>query len=235
MPFESAHQQIEHDRKCQDQNNSGKHARTVQGRAILGYEIAYTVGRGEHFGKAITYAELPTGRPRDKIGVDAAGDEERDAQGVRVFRKFTTACRLEGPYTPLYPFGYGLSYSAFEYGALALDMTVLRGERDTLTASVTVRNAGARVAEEIVQLYISDPVASRSRPLRELKGFRKIMLAPGEEKWVSFKIAAAELRFFRAERLAAPEPVFEPGTFIIQIGSSSQTLAAARVEWCADT
>jgi beta-glucosidase len=183
----------------------------------------------------ITYAELPTGRPRDKIGVDAAGDEERDAQGVRVFRKFTTACRLEGPYTPLYPFGYGLSYSAFEYGALALDMTVLRGERDTLTASVTVRNAGARVAEEIVQLYISDPVASRSRPLRELKGFRKIMLAPGEEKWVSFKIAAAELRFFRAERLAAPEPVFEPGTFIIQIGSSSQTLAAARVEWCADT
>ena len=86
-----------------------------------------------------------------------------------------------------------------------------------------------------MQLYIGDPVASRSRPLRELKGFRKIMLKPGEQQRVSFTIAAADLRFFRAERLAAPEPVFEPGTFVIQVGSSSQTLAAARVEWCADT
>ena len=93
---------------------------------------------------------------------------------------------------------------------------------------MTVRNTGARAAEEIVQLYIGDPVASRSRPLRELKGFRKIMLKPGEQQTVSFTIAAADLRFFRAERLAAPEPIFEPGTFIVQIGSSSQTLAAAR-------
>jgi beta-glucosidase len=183
----------------------------------------------------ISYAEPPTGRPLDKIGVDVAGDAEVDAAGARVFRKFTTACRLEGPHTPLYPFGHGLSYSTFEYGAVDLDKTALRGERGALTASITVRNTGARAAEEIVQLYISDPVASRSRPVRELKGFQKIMLKPGEEKRVSFKITAAELRFFRATRLAAPEPVIEPGGFIVQLGASSQSLAAATIEWCADT
>ncbi len=183
----------------------------------------------------IFYAEPPTGRPLDKIGLDVAGDEERDAAGARVFRKFTTACRLEGPHTPLYPFGHGLSYSTFDYGPLILDKTALQGTRDTFTAGVTVRNTGARAAEDIVQLYIGDPVASRSRPLHELKGFRKIMLKPGEQQTVSFTIAAADLRFFRAERLAAPEPIFEPGTFIVQIGSSSQTLAAARIEWRADT
>jgi len=179
----------------------------------------------------IGYAEPPTGRPRDKIGVDVAGDEERDAAGDRVFRKFTTACRLEGPHTPLYPFGHGLSYSAFEYGAIELDKTSLHGKADAVTAAVTVRNGGTRAAEEIVQLYISDPVASRSRPQRELKAFRKIALASGEEQRVSFKITAAELGFFRAERLAAPEPVVEPGAFVVQIGSNLQSLQAAGIEW----
>jgi beta-glucosidase len=182
----------------------------------------------------ICYAEPPTGRPISKIGVDVTGDDERDAAGNRVFRKFTAACRLEGPHTPLYPFGYGLSYASFEYGALILYKTTLRGEGDAITVSVTARNTGARAAEETVQLYVSDPVASRSRPVRELKRFQKIMLNPGEEKYVSFKITAAEVRFFRAERLAAPDHVFEPGSFIIQIGSCSQTLQAASVEWRTD-
>src|SRR3546814_19898586 len=84
------------------------------------------------------------------------------------------------PHTPLFPFGHGLGYSPFEYGALELDRTALHGESDRLTATVTVRNAGAVAGEEIVQLYISDPVASRSRPLRELKGFPTILLNPGE-------------------------------------------------------
>lgn len=182
----------------------------------------------------ISYAEPPTGRPIDKIGIDVAGDQETDDGGVRVFRKFTTACRLEGPYTPLYPFGYGLSYTSFAYGQIELDKAKLRGRNDVLAAAVTVRNTGTRAGEEIVQLYIGDPVASRSRPVRELKGFQKVALAPGEEKRVSFRITAAEMGFFRAERLAVPEPVFEPGMFVIQIGSSSQTLATASVEWCAD-
>lgn len=182
----------------------------------------------------IHYAEPPTGRPIEKVGLDVSGDEEIDASGRHVFRKFTTACRLEGPHTPLHPFGHGLSYSTFEYGAIVLDKAVLRGERDVLTASVTVRNSGACAGEEIVQLYISDPVASRSRPMRELKGFQRVSLQPGEERRVSFKIVIDQLRFFRAEHLAAPEHIFEPGTFIVQIGASSQSLVAANVEWCAD-
>jgi beta-glucosidase len=182
----------------------------------------------------IAYAAAPTGRPIDKIGIDVRGDHEVDGQGRRVFRKFTTACRLEGPHTPLYPFGHGLGYSPFEYGALELDRTALCGESDSLNATVTVRNAGAVAGEEIVQLYISDPVASRSRPVRELKGFQRILLQPGEEQRVSFEITVADLRFFRAERLGAPEHVWEPGTFVVQIGASSQKLSAAAIEWRAD-
>jgi len=182
----------------------------------------------------ISYAEAPTGRPIDKIGIDVAGDHEVDGQGRRVFRKFTTACRLEGPHTPLYPFGHGLGYSAFEYGVLELDRTVLQGENDTLSATITVRNAGAVAGEEVVQLYISDPVASRSRPARELKGFQKILLQPGEERPVTFAISVAELKFFRAERLAVPEHVWEPGTFVVQVGASSQQLSEATIEWRAD-
>ncbi|HXD44625.1 MAG TPA: beta-glucosidase BglX [Pseudolabrys sp.] len=179
----------------------------------------------------ITYAEPPTGRPAGKVGLDTAGDTERDAQGRPVFRKFTTACRIEGAATPLYPFGHGLSYTRFDYGDIALDRRELNGEDAVLTASVTVRNAGAIAGEEVVQLYIGDPVASRSRPVRELKGFQKIALAPGESRTVSFRITADELAFIRAERLAAPERVFEPGEFVIEIGASSDRLGAKRVVW----
>jgi beta-glucosidase len=179
----------------------------------------------------ITYAELPTGRPRDKVGADVQGDEEIDAEGRRVFRKFTTACRIEGPHTPLYPFGHGLSYSRFEYGAVQLDRNEADGEQNAIVASVEVRNAGSRAGEEIVQLYIGDPVASRSRPMRELKGFEKIALAPGERKRVSFRITAEQLCFIRGEKLAAAEPVLEAGEFVIEIGASSERLSAARIVW----
>jgi beta-glucosidase len=179
----------------------------------------------------IYYAEPPSGRPIGMVGIDVAGDGDVDRAGKRVFRKFTTACRLEGPHTPLYPFGHGLSYSAFDYGELTLDKTTLRGESDTLKASVTVHNAGATAGEEIVQLYVGDPVASRSRPVRELKGFQKVMLQPGEQRIVQFAVTTADLRFFRADRLAAPEAVWEPGAFVIEIGANSRDVSAARVEW----
>ena len=179
----------------------------------------------------IFYAEAPTGRPLEKIGIDVGGDNEIDSDGRHVFRKFTTACRLEGPHTPLYPFGYGLGYSAFEYASLALDKSVLDGEGDALQAAVTVSNKGPVAGEEIVQLYISDPVASRSRPVRELKQFQKVLLAPGEERRVSFKITVDDLKFWRAERLAEAELIWEPGRFLIQVGGSSDELLAAAVEW----
>lgn len=179
----------------------------------------------------MTYAEAPTGRPAGRIGIDVRGDGERDARGRPVFRKFTTACRLEGPSTPLYPFGHGLGYSPFEYSEIEIDKTVLKGRADTLTASVTVHNAGSLPGAEIVQLYIGDPVASRSRPLRELKGYEKVWLAPGEERRVAFTIGAEHLSFSRAARLAELERVIEPGVFVVEIGPSSESLAAASFEW----
>src|SRR3546814_12466886 len=97
----------------------------------------------------ISYAEAPTGRPIDKIGIDVRGDEEVDGQGRRVFRKFTTACRLEGTHTQLYPFGHGLGYRPLEYGALELDRPALSGERDSLTA--TVKNGSASCRERVCQ------------------------------------------------------------------------------------
>lgn len=179
----------------------------------------------------LSYAEPPTGRPRDEIGIDVPGDTETDATGARVFRKFTTACRIEGPHTPLYPFGHGLSYSRFVYGDATVDRSEVAGEDAVVTATVEVRNTGPVAGDEIVQLYIGDPVASRSRPRRELKGFQRVTLAPGEAGRVSFRIAVDALRFFRADRLAAPERIWEPGEFVIEIGPDSQALSATRITW----
>jgi beta-glucosidase len=178
----------------------------------------------------IYYAQPPTGRPPDRIGVDVAGDTQT-VNGKRAFRKFTTACRLEGPHTPLYPFGHGLSYAAFEYGAVELSKTILCGDADSLEASVSVRNAGKRAGDEIVQLYIGDPVASRTRATRELKAFRKIRLKAGEIRRVTFQITKSELAYIQAERLSAPVSVCEQGRFVVQIGPSSDRLAAADFEW----
>jgi beta-glucosidase len=177
------------------------------------------------------YSEAPTGRPCDKVGIDVQGDEETAASGRRVFRKFTTACRIEGPCTALYPFGHGLSYTRFEYGDAQLDRSEAAGEQDAVVASIEVRNAGPCAGEETVQLYVGDPVASRSRPVRELKGFEKVALQPGESRRVFFRITVEQLRFFRVESLAAPEHVFEPGEFIVEIGANSERLSAARIVW----
>ena len=179
----------------------------------------------------ITYAEAPTGRPGHLIGLDTADDTEHDAQGKPVFRKFTTACRIEGASTPLYSFGHGLSYARFDYGDVEIDKTEAYGVDAVLTAGVTVRNTGKVAGEEVVQLYIGDPVASRARPVRELKGFQKIALKPGESRTVSFRITSADLSFVRAETLAAPEEVFEPGEFVIGIGGSSDRLGTKRIVW----
>jgi beta-glucosidase len=86
----------------------------------------------------------------------------------------------------------------------------------------------------VVQLYIGDPVAGRSRPVRELKDFRKVALAPGETKRVGFRVTVEQLRYVRADRLAAPKPVWEPGRFVVELGPSSEHLAAVEIEWRAD-
>jgi len=127
---------------------------------------------------------------------------------------------------PLYPFGYGLSYTSFEYGDLVLNKTRLKGE-ETLTATVSISNAGKYAGEETVQLYISDPVASVTRSVKDLKGFKKVFLQPGEKKEVSFAITTQQLKFYNSNL----KYDWEPGAFIIQVGTSSANTKSASVEW----
>jgi beta-glucosidase len=127
---------------------------------------------------------------------------------------------------PLFPFGYGLSYTTFNYSDVKLSKTNLKGN-ETLTATVTVSNTGKLAGEEVVQLYVSDPVASISRSVKELKNFKKITLQPGEQKEVSFNITTQDLKFYNT-KLSYD---WEPGQFIVQIGTNSSDVHSASVQW----
>ena len=127
---------------------------------------------------------------------------------------------------PVYPFGYGLSYTTFEYSNIKLSKLQLKGD-ETLTASVTVANTGKVAGEEVVQLYIQDPVASISRPVKELKNFRKVMLQPGEKKDINIEITTNDLKFYNSDL----KYDWEPGDFIIYIGTNSRDVKSARVNW----
>jgi len=127
---------------------------------------------------------------------------------------------------PLYPFGYGLSYTTFGYSDVKLSKTILKGN-ESLTATVTVTNTGKYAGEEVVQLYISDPVASISRSVKELKDFKKISLRPGEQKEVSFTVTPDELKFYNSQL----KYDWEAGKFVIQIGTNSSDTHNASVQW----
>lgn len=118
---------------------------------------------------------------------------------------------------PLFSFGHGLSYTTFEYGKVAAERKEMTAD-DMITFTVNVKNTGKREGTEIIQLYISDLKSSLPRPVKELKGFEKIRLMPGEEKEVSFTIAKADLSYFDADK---HEWVAEPGDFEALIGASS--------------
>lgn len=120
------------------------------------------------------------------------------------------------PNDPLYPFGYGLSYTTFEYGDPVLSSSTMR-EGETVKVSVRVTNTGNREGKEIVQLYIRDLVGTTTRPLKELKDFRKISLAPGESQNVEFTIDSDMLKFYNYDL----DFVCEPGLFDIMTGPSS--------------
>nr|WP_281279057.1 beta-glucosidase BglX [Pigmentiphaga humi] len=150
----------------------------------------------------------------------------------RVGRPFTegkpgnyTSQYFEEKTGPLYPFGYGLSYTSFSLGDLALSSPVMaRGGR--IGARITVKNTGDRAGATVVQLYVRDESASVVRAVKELKNFQKISLEPGEERIVHFDIVEDDLKFFNA-RL---EHVAEPGAFEVQIGLNSQDVERARFE-----
>ncbi len=127
---------------------------------------------------------------------------------------------------PVYPFGYGLSYTSFNYSDIKLNKTSLKGNQ-TLTASVTVTNTGKYDGKEVVQLYIRDVVGSITRPVKELKGFRKIELIAGQSKDVSFNITPEDLKFYNYDL----KYDWEPGVFEIMIGTNSREVKNAKVNW----
>jgi beta-glucosidase len=157
----------------------------------------------------IYYNYFNTGRP-------AANDEER----------FYVSAYIDLPNSPKYPFGYGLSYSTFEYGAMQMSKTKLRGD-EKLIVTVPVTNTSSVPGEEVVQLYIRDLHGSVVRPVKELKHFEKLMILPGETKRVRFTITTADLKFYNSQL----EHVWEAGEFDIMVGGSSKQVQTKRVEW----
>jgi len=127
---------------------------------------------------------------------------------------------------PLYPFGFGLSYTHFTYGDLMLDRTQLKGKQ-ILTASITLTNSGKYDGSEVVQLYIRDVVGSITRPVKELKGFQKVFLKAGESKTVSFTITPDDLKFYNYNL----KYDWEPGDFTIMIGGNSRDVKSGNINW----
>ncbi len=155
------------------------------------------------------YNHLNTGRPR--------------SDGPAVFEKYRSNY-LDSPVTPLFPFGYGLSYTTFAYGPMKLSSAAMAPD-GSVVVSVPVANTGSRAAAEVVQLYVRDLVASMSRPVKELKHFERVELQPGETKTVSFTITPADLSFYNSNL----EFVLEPGEFDIMVGPSSADVQTARL------
>jgi beta-glucosidase len=126
---------------------------------------------------------------------------------------------VDGPATPLFPFGHGLSYTSFAYEGLALSSG---GTADPLEVSLTVRNSGARPGDEVVQLYVRDDVASVARPDRMLVGFGRVSLEPGQARRITFRVHPSRLAFYDPQM----RYVVEPGLFIFSVGASSADIRA---------
>ena len=152
------------------------------------------------------YAHKSTGRP-------PSGDERY------------TSGYIDEHWTPLYPFGFGLSYTSFSYSTPRLSTQRLASTQ-VLSVAVTVTNTGARPGEEIVQLYLRDDVASVTRPVRQLRGFRKVQLAPGEARELTFTLDQADFALLDSNF----SPVIEAGTFTVFVGADSTTENQARFE-----
>ncbi|QHS57562.1 beta-glucosidase BglX [Mucilaginibacter sp. 14171R-50] len=150
----------------------------------------------------IYYNHLNTGRP-------AQGDNDT----------FYRSSYIDLPNTPQYAFGYGLSYTTFAYSNISISKTAIK-KNESLTVSFDLQNTGTVAGEEIAQLYIRDMVARPLRPVKELKGFKKVMLAPGETKHISFTIDKEKLVFYNDNL----ELITQPGEFKLMIGGASNNI-----------
>lgn len=208
----------------------------------------------------MTHEELPTGRPRGQIGVDIHGDLEAfkivngreiivqydDQEKLnadvaagkvqRPFRKFTTSADQQNPDSPLFPMGYGIGYAAFEYGPATVNNAAPKSE-DAIELSIKVKNTGTVAGKETVQLYKHQPAGKGRRnishPMRELIGFDKKEIQPGEEIEFRFTVTKADLSFIyaRDNGILKYETRFEPGRFILGAGPNAGNVSSTEINW----
>jgi beta-glucosidase len=152
----------------------------------------------------IYYSHRNTGRP----GVD---------------RQKYTSNYIDALLSPLFPFGHGLSYTSFAYANLRVSRDSIRGG-DGLSVTVEVTNTGTRAGTEVVQLYLRDDAATVTRPVRELRGFRRVTLQPGQTQTVRFELRPADMALHDRDM----RRVVEPGTFTVWAGGSSAATLQAR-------
>ena len=184
------------------------------------------------FGKVNPSGKLPMTFPRSlgqvpiyynakNTGRPLAQDKVDKCQFDRFRSNYMDECN-----TPLYPFGYGLSYTKFNYSDVTVSNANPKGNQ-TVQASVTVTNSGNYDGAEVVQLYIRDMVGSITRPVKELKGFQKVMLKKGESKKITFDITPESLKFYNGDL----KYDWESGEFDIMIGTNSEDVKHSKINW----
>ena len=176
---------------------------------------------GQETGNAVADVVLGRANPGGKLPVSVPRSEGQ----LPIFYNHKPTSRrgyLFDSTAPLYPFGYGLSYTSFDVGAPRLAKATI-GRDETVRVSVDVANTGRRGGDEVVQLYVRDDEATVTRPVLELKHFQRVTLQPGEKRTVTFDLKPADLAFWNVDM----HRVVEPGTFTISAGNSSTALKAA--------
>ena len=212
-------------------NDENKQADAIVNAWFAGSEAGYAIA-DVLYGKVNPSGKLPMTFPRSVGQVPIyynakntgrpLSDDKSDKCEFEKFRSnYIDECN-----TPLFPFGYGLSYTSFGYSDVQLSKTQLSGN-DQLTASITLTNNGKYDGNEVVQLYIRDMVGSVTRPVKELKGFQKVFLKAGESKKVSFTITPEDLKFYNSEL----KYDWEAGEFDIMIGTNSHDVKHAKINW----
>lgn len=203
-----------------ENNNMGAILETWFAGTMAGPAIADVL-----FGDTGPTGKLTMSFPRNAGQIPVYYNHKNTGRPFDAGQKYTSKY-LDVANEPLYPFGFGLSYTSFSFDKIKLSSGSLKGNQ-TLNASIRVSNTGMITGTETVQLYIRDLVGSVSRPLQELKGFKQVTLAPGASETVSFSISPEHLKFYNTDL----KYDWEEGEFMVMIGLSSQDVSSAKIIW----